>query len=50
MALIDLLIVTVYMVGMVAIGFWTKRKATNQEQFLLAGRSVGPVLYSGTLT
>src|SRR5256885_5658127 len=34
---------------MVAVGFWTQRKATNQEQFLVAGRSVGPLLYSGTL-
>ncbi len=49
MATLDLLIVAAYMISMVAIGFWTKRKATNQEQFLLAGRSVGPLLYSGTL-
>src|SRR3954468_12201003 len=34
---------------MVAVGWWTRRKATSQEQFLVAGRSVGPVLYSGTL-
>ena len=49
MAPLDLLIVAVYMVSMVAIGVWTQRKATSQEQFLVAGRSVGPVLYSGTL-
>ena len=49
MAAVDLLIVAAYMAGMVAIGFWTRRKATNQEQFLVAGRSVGPALYSGTL-
>src|SRR3954449_10832885 len=34
---------------MVAVGFWTRRKAVNQEEFLGAGRSVGPLLYSGTL-
>src|SRR5438045_8161400 len=49
MASLDLLIIAAYMVGMVAVGFWTQRKATNQEQFLVAGRSVGPLLYSGTL-
>src|SRR5438045_6731275 len=49
MASLDLLIIAAYMVGMVAVGFWTQRKATNQEQFLVAGRSVGPLLYAGTL-
>jgi SSS family solute:Na+ symporter len=46
---LDVVIVVAYMVGMVAIGFWTQRRATSQEQFLVAGRSVGPVLYTGTL-
>jgi SSS family solute:Na+ symporter len=49
MATLDFLVLAVYMAGMLAVGFWTQRKAVNQEQFLLAGRSVGPVLYSGTL-
>lgn len=35
---------------MIAIGFWMQRRAAaSQEQFLVAGRSVGPLLYSGTL-
>ena len=37
------------MIGIVAVGFWARRKANTQEQFLVAGRSVGPWLYSGTL-
>src|SRR5450631_1740842 len=37
------------MVGILAAGFWAKHKATTQDQFLVAGRSVGPWLYSGTL-
>jgi solute:Na+ symporter, SSS family len=45
----DLLIVIAYMVGIVAVGFWARRKATSQDEFLVAGRSVGPWLYSGTL-
>ena len=45
----DLLIVIVYMAGIVAVGFWARRKATSQDEFLVAGRSVGPWLYSGTL-
>src|SRR5450755_664023 len=49
MAKLDLLIVIVYMAGILAAGFWARRKATTQDQFLVAGRSVGPWLYSGTL-
>ncbi len=49
MAKLDLLVVIAYMVGILAAGFWAKYKATNQDQFLVAGRSVGPWLYSGTL-
>src|SRR3954467_4575614 len=49
MAIVDLLVLGIYMAGMVAVGFWTRRKVSTQEEFLLAGRSVGPVLYSGTL-
>jgi solute:Na+ symporter, SSS family len=45
----DLLIVIAYLVGIVAVGFWARRKATSQDEFLVAGRSVGPWLYSGTL-
>lgn len=49
MATLDLLVLVGYLLGMVAVGIWSRRKATTQEQFLVAGRSVGPVLYSGTL-
>src|SRR5580692_5093642 len=49
MTQIDLLIVAAYMIGIVAVGFWARRKITSQEEFLVAGRSVGPLLYSGTL-
>ncbi len=49
MAKPDLIVVIAYMVGILAAGFWGRRKATTQEQFLVAGRSVGPWLYSGTL-
>ena len=49
MSQLDLLIVAAYMIGIVAAGFWARRKANTQEQFLVAGRSVGVWLYSGTL-
>jgi SSS family solute:Na+ symporter len=49
MAHLDLYVVIAYMVGILAVGSWAQRKATTQDQFLVAGRSVGPWLYSGTL-
>ena len=49
MAKLDLIVVIAYMAGILAAGFWAKYKATTQDQFLVAGRSVGPWLYSGTL-
>src|SRR5271168_4642617 len=49
MAVVDLLVVILYMAVIVAAGFWARLKATNQDQFLVAGRSVGPFLYAGTL-
>jgi SSS family solute:Na+ symporter len=46
---LDLIVLIAYLVGILAVGIWAQRKATTQEDFLVAGRSVGPVLYSGTL-
>ena len=45
----DLWVLVGYLLTMVAIGIWSRHRAINQEQFLVAGRSVGPVLYTGTL-
>ncbi len=45
----DVAIVIVYLVAMIAFGFWGKRRATTQSDFLVAGRRLGPVLYSGTM-
>jgi SSS family solute:Na+ symporter len=49
MATLDLIVLAAYLAGMVAVGVWTRRKVVSQEEFLVAGRSVGPLLYSGTL-
>ena len=45
----DIAIVVIYLVGMIAFGFWGKRRATTQSDFLVAGRRLGPMLYSGTM-
>ncbi len=49
MMTIDLAVMMAYMVGILAAGYWAKRRVTSQEEFLVAGRSVGLFLYSGTL-
>lgn len=49
MVTLDLVVVAAYLVGILFVGIWSQRKAKTQEDFLVAGRSVGPILYSGTL-
>jgi SSS family solute:Na+ symporter len=46
---LDLIVMMAYMVGILAAGIWAKSKVTSQDQFLVAGRSVGQFLYAGTL-
>ena len=45
----DFAVMALYMLGIVLTGFWARRKITSQEEFLVAGRSVGLLLYAGTL-
>jgi solute:Na+ symporter, SSS family len=49
MVTLDLAVLIAYMVGILAAGYWAKRKVTSQDEFLVAGRSVGLGLYAGTL-
>ena len=49
MVTLDMLVLAFYLVGILIVGIWSQRKAKTQEDFLVAGRSVGPILYSGTL-
>ena len=37
----DIAIVAIYLLGMIAFGFWGKRRATTQSDFLVAGRRLG---------
>src|ERR1700755_140993 len=45
----DIAIVAIYLLGMIAFGFWGKRRGTTPSAFLVAGRRLGPFLYSGTM-
>jgi solute:Na+ symporter, SSS family len=47
---VDVAIVIAYLVAMIAFGFWGKRRARTESDFLVAGRRLGPLLYAGTMS
>ena len=49
MVTLDIIVMMAYMLGILAAGIWAKSKVTSQDEFLVAGRSVGQFLYAGTL-
>ncbi|MBF8781971.1 sodium:solute symporter [Pseudomonas fulva] len=46
---LDILVVFVYVFGMLLLGWYGMRRARNQEEFLVAGRNLGPAFYMGTM-
>lgn len=46
---LNLIVIGIYMAVMIGIGFYSKRRATSEADFLVAGRRLGPVLYAGTM-
>ncbi|MFJ3958931.1 sodium:solute symporter [Arthrobacter sp. NPDC090010] len=42
-------IVILYLVAMLAFGFWGKSRTKDNSDFLVAGRRLGPMLYTGTM-
>jgi SSS family solute:Na+ symporter len=42
----DLLVITLYMAAMIAIGWFARRRANTESDYLVAGRRLGPMLYS----
>ncbi|MFF0227122.1 hypothetical protein [Streptomyces sp. NPDC004629] len=46
---VDYTVIVVYLVGMLAMGWWGMRRAKSKSEFLVAGRRLGPALYSGTM-
>jgi solute:Na+ symporter, SSS family len=45
----DILVILLYLVGMVAMGWWGKNRTRTESDYLVAGRRLGPLLYMGTL-
>ena len=43
-------VVLAYLIAMIGFGVWGRMRAKNQEDYLVAGRRLGPVLYTGTMS
>ncbi|WP_427016576.1 sodium:solute symporter [Pseudarthrobacter sp. P1] len=46
---LNIAIVAIYLVAMLAFGWWGKSRTKNNSDFLVAGRRLGPFLYTGTM-
>ncbi|MEV0672060.1 sodium:solute symporter [Mycobacterium sp. NPDC050441] len=46
---VDIAIVVIYLLSMLAFGFWGKSRTKDSADFLVAGRRLGPALYTGTM-
>ncbi|MFF0192947.1 sodium:solute symporter [Streptomyces anulatus] len=46
---VDYAVIVVYLAGMLAMGWWGMRRAKSKSEFLVAGRRLGPGMYSGTM-
>ncbi|MFJ9564583.1 sodium:solute symporter [Streptomyces fuscichromogenes] len=45
----DYLVMAVYLLGIIGVGWWGKRRAASKSDFLVAGRRLGPLMYTGTM-
>ncbi|MCC9704033.1 sodium:solute symporter [Streptomyces sp. MNU76] len=46
---VDYTVIVLYLAGMLAMGWWGMRRARSKSEFLVAGRRLGPTMYSGTM-
>lgn len=49
-SVLDYLVIGLYFAGMIAAGYWGLRRARSADDYLVAGRRLGPLLYIGTLS
>jgi len=47
---IDLVVIGLYALLMLGMGWWGMKRAASQDDYLVAGRRLGPGLYIGTLS
>ncbi|NIF15975.1 sodium:solute symporter [Pantoea sp. Cy-639] len=46
---LDIIVVLIYAAGMLGLGWYGMRRAKTHEDYLVAGRNLGPTLYMGTM-
>ncbi|MBK5000360.1 sodium:solute symporter [Pseudomonas sp. S31] len=46
---LDIIVVMLYAAGMLGLGWYGMRQAKSHEDYLVAGRNLGPTLYMGTM-
>ncbi|MDH4562519.1 sodium:solute symporter [Pseudomonas sp. BN411] len=46
---LDIFVVLIYAAGMLLLGWYGMRRAKSHEEFLVAGRNLGPAFYMGTM-
>ena len=46
---LDVLVLVLYALGMLLLGWSGMRRSRNQEDFLVAGRNLGPARYMSTM-
>ncbi|MCX5094138.1 sodium:solute symporter [Streptomyces sp. NBC_00365] len=46
---VDYLVMAVYLLGIIGVGWWGKKRAASKSDFLVAGRRLGPLMYTGTM-
>ncbi len=49
MEILNIAIVVIYLASMLAFGWWGKSRTKNTSDYLVAGRRLGPFLYTGTM-
>ena len=48
--LLDYLVIALYFAVMIGAGYWGLRRARSADDYLVAGRRLGPFMYVGTLS
>ncbi|NUL48442.1 sodium:solute symporter [Cellulosimicrobium funkei] len=46
----NIVIIACYLAGMLAFGWWGRRRTAGTSDYLVAGRRLGPLLYTGTMS
>ncbi|MBF9073716.1 sodium:solute symporter [Streptacidiphilus fuscans] len=46
---VDYVVIVAYLVGIIGVGWWGRRRARSRSDFLVAGRRLGPTMYTGTM-